>query len=73
MQFSTENRFTASTSPENGMFASKNTPEVALCTGIIICILSHSAQSQKHSIQNQKVHNLVDALLGLERSETERK
>ena len=31
MQFSTQNRFTASTSPQNDVFASNNGPEVVLC------------------------------------------
>ena len=43
--FDGENRFTTSTSPHNEVFASKSALEVALCAGIFICVLSHSARS----------------------------
>ena len=54
MQFSTEKRFTASTSPQNDVFASKSAPGVALCVGIVICVLSHSGRCRAGYRRDQK-------------------
>ena len=51
MQFLTGNRFLAPRSHENDAFASKNAPEVALCVGIVDCVLLNPIEVEQSIVE----------------------